>query len=84
MSDLPAGVTEEELTALFKDVSLDCFSPSLLVTSILQCGKVREVKITELSGAIVATVEFFERVSSVKTSLRSNVDWLRRRASLRP
>ncbi|KAJ6584742.1 hypothetical protein B0H19DRAFT_1319016 [Mycena capillaripes] len=44
VSDLPAGVTEEELTALFKD-----------------CGKVREVKITELSGAIVATVEFFER-----------------------
>ncbi|KAF8208710.1 hypothetical protein K438DRAFT_1812755 [Mycena galopus ATCC 62051] len=46
VADLPAGVTEEELTALFKD-----------------CGKVREVKITELSGAIVATVEFFERDS---------------------
>lgn len=28
-----------------------------------KCGKVREVKITELSGAVVATVEFFERVS---------------------
>ncbi|KAJ7695961.1 hypothetical protein B0H17DRAFT_930002 [Mycena rosella] len=46
VADLPSGVTEEELTALFKD-----------------CGKVREVKITELSGAIVATVEFFERDS---------------------
>ncbi|KAJ7631530.1 hypothetical protein B0H17DRAFT_1339851 [Mycena rosella] len=46
VTDLPSGVTEEGLTALFKD-----------------CGKVREVKITELSGAIVATVEFFERDS---------------------
>ncbi|KAJ7645566.1 hypothetical protein DFH06DRAFT_1425383 [Mycena polygramma] len=46
VADLPAGVTEDELAALFKD-----------------CGKVREVKITELSGAIVATVEFFERDS---------------------
>ncbi|KAJ7505514.1 hypothetical protein B0H11DRAFT_2220941 [Mycena galericulata] len=46
VADLPSGVTEEELAALFKD-----------------CGKVREVKITELSGAIVATVEFFERDS---------------------
>ncbi|KAJ7043889.1 hypothetical protein C8F04DRAFT_682003 [Mycena alexandri] len=46
VADLPAGVTEEELVALFKD-----------------CGKVREVKITELSGAVVATVEFFERDS---------------------
>lgn len=27
-----------------------------------QCGKVREVKITELPNALVATVEFFERV----------------------
>ncbi|KAK7048174.1 ATP-dependent DNA helicase PIF1 [Favolaschia claudopus] len=46
VADLPTGVTEEELNALFKD-----------------CGKVREVKITELTGAIVATVEFFERDS---------------------
>jgi hypothetical protein len=27
-----------------------------------QCGKVREVKITELPNVLVATVEFFERV----------------------
>ncbi|KAJ7075864.1 hypothetical protein B0H15DRAFT_916497 [Mycena belliarum] len=46
VADLPSGVTEAELEALFKD-----------------CGKVREVKITELDGAIVATVEFFERDS---------------------
>ncbi|KAJ7644334.1 hypothetical protein FB45DRAFT_897551 [Roridomyces roridus] len=44
VAELPAEVTEEELTTLFKD-----------------CGKVREIKITELSGAMVATVEFFER-----------------------
>ncbi|KAJ7714178.1 hypothetical protein B0H16DRAFT_1808225, partial [Mycena metata] len=34
-----------------------------LVALFKDCGKVREVKITELSGAIVATVEFFERDS---------------------
>lgn len=28
-----------------------------------QCGRVREVKITHLTTAIVATVEFFDRVS---------------------
>ncbi|KAJ7175442.1 hypothetical protein C8R46DRAFT_64994 [Mycena filopes] len=59
VADLPAGVTEEELTALFKD-----------------CGKVREVKITELSGAIVATVEFFER-ESVPAALTNDKKRLR-------
>ncbi|KAG6813581.1 hypothetical protein H0H92_009625 [Tricholoma furcatifolium] len=46
VGDLPAGVTEDEISALFKD-----------------CGKVREVKITELRDALVATVEFFDRDS---------------------
>ncbi|KII83027.1 hypothetical protein PLICRDRAFT_180796 [Plicaturopsis crispa FD-325 SS-3] len=46
VADIPAGVTEQELTALFKD-----------------CGKVREVKITQLPNNLVATVEFFERDS---------------------
>ncbi|KAG6841698.1 hypothetical protein C0991_007968 [Blastosporella zonata] len=46
VGDLPAGITEEELTSLFKD-----------------CGKVREVKITQLAQALVATVEFFDRDS---------------------
>ncbi|KAF7365413.1 ATP-dependent DNA helicase PIF1 [Mycena venus] len=59
VADLPAGVTEEELTALFKD-----------------CGKVREVKITELSGAVVATVEFFER-DSVPAALTKDKKRLR-------
>ncbi|KAF7422665.1 Splicing factor [Pleurotus ostreatus] len=46
VSDLPDGVTEENLTTLFKD-----------------CGKIREVKITKLPSALVATVEFNERDS---------------------
>ncbi|KAF7346103.1 ATP-dependent DNA helicase PIF1 [Mycena sanguinolenta] len=59
VADLPTGVTEEELTALFKD-----------------CGKIREVKITELSGAVVATVEFFER-DSVPAALTKDKKRLR-------
>ena len=27
-----------------------------------KCGSIREVKITQLPGSLVATVEFFERV----------------------
>ncbi|KAF9497742.1 hypothetical protein BDN71DRAFT_1504719 [Pleurotus eryngii] len=46
VSDLPDSVTEDDLTALFKD-----------------CGKIREVKITKLPSALVATVEFNERDS---------------------
>ncbi|KAJ6509029.1 hypothetical protein C8R45DRAFT_463110 [Mycena sanguinolenta] len=59
VADLPTGVTEEELTALFKD-----------------CGNIREVKITELSGAVVATVEFFER-DSVPAALTKDKKRLR-------
>ncbi|KAJ7164661.1 hypothetical protein C8R43DRAFT_236103 [Mycena crocata] len=59
VAELPSGVTEEELTAMFKD-----------------CGKVREVKITELSGAIVATVEFIER-DSVPAALTKDKKRLR-------
>ncbi|KAJ6619546.1 hypothetical protein B0H10DRAFT_2367855 [Mycena sp. CBHHK59/15] len=59
VADLPSGITEDELVALFKD-----------------CGKVREVKITELSGAIVATVEFFER-DSVPAALTKDKKRLR-------
>ncbi|KAJ7855952.1 hypothetical protein B0H14DRAFT_2353000 [Mycena olivaceomarginata] len=59
VADLPDGITEDELTALFKD-----------------CGKVREVKITQLSGAIVATVEFFER-DSVPAALTKDKKRLR-------
>ncbi|CAK5284383.1 unnamed protein product [Mycena citricolor] len=46
VAELPIGVTEQDLEALFKD-----------------CGKLREIKITELAHSPVATVEFFERDS---------------------
>lgn len=65
VADLPQGTTEDELKVLFRDVS-----PSILLTLYThllflfqQCGKVREVKFTQLKGSLVATVEFFERVS---------------------
>jgi len=61
VADLPAMVTEDDLTNLFKDVRnyLSWISFSHVK---LQCGKIREVKITPLPNIVVATVEFFERV----------------------
>ncbi|KAG6903150.1 hypothetical protein C0995_004697 [Termitomyces sp. Mi166 len=56
---LPTGITEEELTGLFKD-----------------CGTIREVKITHLSGSLVATVEFFDR-NSVPVALTKDKKKLR-------
>ncbi|KAG6918338.1 hypothetical protein DXG01_015197 [Tephrocybe rancida] len=52
VADLPAGITDEEVTELFKDM-----------LTAAQCGRVREVKFTKLPKSIVATVEFFERDS---------------------
>ena len=39
-----------------------------------QCGKVREVKFTQLQGSLVATVEFFERVCTSVFTLIARFD----------
>jgi RNA recognition motif-containing protein len=85
VADLPDGITEDELNALFKDVSPVALKTTRsTLIAFLQCGKVREVKITQLSGAIVATVEFFERVHLLDTARHAVSDWLCRTVSLRP
>ena len=62
VAQLPAGVQEDELTALFKDVSNAPRLSQLLPNTVSQCGSIREIKITQLPNSLVATVEFMERV----------------------
>ncbi len=66
VAELPADVQEDELTALFKDVSQWRCSLRVVrvLTRWLQCGSIREIKITHLPNSFVATVEFMERVSA--------------------
>jgi hypothetical protein len=66
VADLPADTTEANLKDLFKDVShcsLIVDHYSLKLHRIMQCGNVREIKTIQLPTALVATVEFFDRVS---------------------
>lgn len=66
VADLPEGVTEQDLQILFKDVRVilrQGFGSKFLIQ--MQCGEIREIKVTRLPAALVATVEFFSRVSPV-------------------
>lgn len=63
VADLPANTVEDDLKALFKDVSTVSRLASYCLTCASQCGSVREIKITQLLGTLVATVEFMDRVS---------------------
>ena len=63
VADLPNGVTDDDLKQLFKDVRmLAQFICQIVILFCTKCGSIREVKITQLPGSFVATVEFFERV----------------------
>ena len=46
----------------------------LITEFFRQCGKVREVKLTQLQGSLVATVEFFERVCTLAFTLIARFD----------
>lgn len=82
MADLPGDTTESDLKELFKDVSLVYFITdhhSLSQHDILQCGSVREVKTIQLPTALVATVEFVDRVSLFQPDhLSPPINWLNR------
>ncbi len=62
---MPSTTSEEDLKTLFKDVRSLSPSTAYAYTDVffLQCGVVREVKITPLPNNLVATVEFMERDS---------------------
>ena len=66
VTDLPHGVTDDDLKQLFKDVRMLAQFISIIMFLFFlfytKCGSIREVKITQLPGSFVATVEFFERV----------------------
>jgi squamous cell carcinoma antigen recognized by T-cells 3 len=63
VADLPNGVTDDDLKQLFKDVRmLAQFICQIVIILFAQCGSIREIKISQLPGSFVATVEFFERV----------------------
>jgi len=62
VADLPNDVMDEDIHKLFNDVSVSPCAQVVLIYPCLKCGNVREVKITTLPDALVATVEFQERV----------------------
>jgi squamous cell carcinoma antigen recognized by T-cells 3 len=64
VADLPHGVTDDDLKQLFKDVRMLARSicEMIIIIFCTKCGSIREVKITQLPGSFVATVEFVERV----------------------
>ena len=64
VADLPHGVTDDDLKQLFKDVRMlvRFICQIIIILFCTKCGSIREVKIAQLPGSFVATVEFFERV----------------------
>jgi len=62
VADLPNDVIDEDIHRLFSDVSVSPCARVVIIDPHLKCGNVREVKITPLPDALVATVEFQERV----------------------
>ena len=80
VTDLPHGVTDDDLKQLFKDVRmLAQFICSIIMFLFFlfytKCGSIREVKITQLPGSFVATVEFFERVGRLVEIFLRIDDW---------
>lgn len=66
VADLPHSVTDEDLKQLFKDVRiLTQLICEIIIIFTTKCGSIREVKITQLSKAFVATVEFSEKVGGL-------------------
>jgi squamous cell carcinoma antigen recognized by T-cells 3 len=61
VADLPANTTEQDLKELFKDVRRFSSYYNVFLTGH-KCGLIREVKVTQLAGTVVATVEFNDRV----------------------
>jgi hypothetical protein len=62
VDNLPKSTEESDLRSLFKDV---CRDPAISWRSTkysAQCGAIRELKLTHLPNAIVAAVEFTDRV----------------------
>ena len=74
VADLPHTVTDDDLKQLFKDVRmLTQFICQIIITLFCtKCGSIREVKISQLPGSFVATVEFFERVGRLVENLLKN------------
>lgn len=63
VANLPANSQEDDLQALFKDVCIQFLDTVLFSNALFhQCGQVREIKLTQLPNAFVATVEFMDRV----------------------
>jgi len=66
---LQSGTGESHLEGLFKDVRARSMRSDLIPHLRIQCGAIREIKISSIGSSVVATVEFTDSVSCTIISI---------------